>query len=146
MVDIEPFARLVSGDHGLAVVALALPDGTAHASVTNAGVLSHPVTGAQIVGVVAAGAARKLRYLRAHPRATIVLRAGWQWAAVEGPVELAGPDDPLAGVDAERLRLLLREIFIAAGGRHDDFDEYDRVMAAERRTAILLTPARLLGN
>ena len=146
MIDIEPFARLVGGDHGLAVVALALPDGTAHASVTNAGVLPHPVTGETIVGVVARGDARKLRYLRAHPRATVVLRAGWQWSAVEGPVELAGPDDPLPGVDAERLRLLLREIFTAAGGNHEDFDEYDRVMAAERRTAILLTPARLYGN
>ncbi len=146
MVNIEPFTRLVAGDHGLAVVAIALPDGTAHASVTNAGVLSHPISGAEVVGVVARGDSRKLRYLRAHPRATIVLRAGWQWAAVEGPVELAGPDDPLPGVDAERLRLLLREIFIAAGGTHDDFDEYDRVMAAERRAAILLTPARLLGN
>jgi hypothetical protein len=146
MVDIEPFRRLVGGDHGLAVVALALPDGTAHASVTNAGVLQHPVTGAEVVGVVARGDSRKLRYLRAHPRATIVLRAGWQWAAVEGPVELAGPDDPLPGVDAERLRVLLREIFTAAGGVHDDFDEYDRVMAQERRTAILLSPARLLGN
>lgn len=146
MVDIEPFARLVAGDHGLAVVAIALPDGTAHASVANAGVLAHPLTGDQIVGVVARGNARKLRHLRAHPRATIVLRAGWQWSAVEGPVELAGPDDPLTGIDAERLRLLLREIFTAAGGTHDDFDEYDRAMAAERRTAILLTPARLLGN
>ncbi len=146
MVNIEPFTRLVAGDHGLAVVAIALPDGTAHASVTNAGVLSHPISGAEVVGVVARGDSRKLRYLRAHPRATIVLRAGWQWAAVEGPVEMAGPDDPLLGVDAERLRLLLREIFIAAGGTHDDFDEYDRVMAAERRAAILLTPARLLGN
>jgi PPOX class probable F420-dependent enzyme len=146
LIDIEPFARLVSGDHGLAVVALALPDGTAHASVTNAGVLPHPVTGETIVGVVARGDARKLRYLRAHPRATVVLRAGWQWAAVEGTVELAGPDDPLPGIEAERLRLLLREIFTAAGGTHDDLDEYDRVMAAERRTAILLTPARLYGN
>jgi hypothetical protein len=146
VIDIAPFARLVSGDHGLAVVALALPDGTAHASVTNAGVLAHPVTGESAVGVVAAGRSRKLTYLRAHPRATVVLRAGWQWAAVEGSVELAGPDDPLPGVDAERLRLLLREIFTAAGGTHDDFDEYDRVMAAERRTAILLTPARLFGN
>ena len=146
MVDIEPFARLVAGDHGLAVVAIALPDGTAHASVANAGVLAHPLTGDQIVGVVARGNARKLRHLRAHPRATIVLRAGWQWSAVEGPVELAGPDDPLTGIDAERLRLLLREIFTAAGGTHDDFDEYDRAMAAERRTAILLSPARLLGN
>jgi hypothetical protein len=99
-----------------------------------------------VVGVVARGQARKLRYLRAHPRATIVLRAGWQWSAVEGPVELAGPDDPMPGIDSERLRLLLREIFTAAGGTHDDFAEYDAAMAAERRTAILLTPARLYGN
>jgi hypothetical protein len=146
MVNIEPFTRLVAGDHGLAVVAIALPDGTAHASVTNAGVLSHPMTGAEVVGVVARGDSRKLRYLRAHPRATIVLRAGWQWAAVEGPVELAGPDDPMPGVDAERLRVLLREIFVAAGGTHEDFDQYDQVMAAERRAAILLTPARLFAN
>jgi hypothetical protein len=146
MVDIQPFAQLVSGDRGLAVVALALPDGTAHASVVNAGVLPHPVTGVPVVGVVARGQARKLRLLRAHPRATIVLRAGWQWSAVEGPVELAGPDDPMPGIDGERLRLLLRDIFTAAGGTHDDFAEYDAAMAAERRTAILLTPARLYGN
>jgi len=146
MVDLEPFARLVSGDHGLAVVALARPDGTAHASVTNVGVLPHPVTGAPVVGIVANGSSRKLAYLREHPRATVVLRAGWQWAAVEGPVELAGPDDPLPGIGAERLRLLLREIFTAAGGTHDDFDEYDRVMAADRRAAVLVTPAKLFKN
>jgi hypothetical protein len=70
-----------------------------------------------------------------------VLRAGWRWAAVEGPAELADPDDPDDGVDTERLRLLLREIFTAAGGTHDDFDAWDRAMAAERRTAILVTPA-----
>jgi len=146
MVDLEPFARLVSGDHGLAVVALARPDGTAHASVTNAGVLPHPITGAPVVGIVANGSSRKLAYLREHPRATVVLRAGWQWAAVEGPVELAGPDDPLPGIGAERLRLLLREIFTAAGGTHDDFEEYDRVMAADRRAAVLVTPAKLFKN
>src|SRR5580658_9288408 len=143
MIDIEPFARLVSGDHGLAVVALALPDGTAHASVTNAGVLPHPVTGETVVGVVARGDSRKLRHLRVHPRATVVLRAGWTWSAVEGPVELAGPDDPLPGVDAERLRLLLREIFTAAGGTHDDWPTYDQVMATERRVAVLVSPERI---
>jgi hypothetical protein len=42
--------------------------------------------------------------------------------------------------------LLLREIFTAAGGHHEDFAEYDRAMAAERRTAILLTPTRLYAN
>ena len=141
MVDITKFAELVHRDHGLAVIALALPDGTAHASVASADVLSHPVTGIPVIGIVAGGRSRKLAYLMTHPRATVVLRAGWQWAAVEGPAELAGPDDPLDGVDPERLRLLLREIFTAAGGTHDDFDAYDQAMATERRTAILVTPA-----
>ena len=45
MIDITQFAELVPGDHGLAVIALARPDGTVHASVANAGVLPHPVTG-----------------------------------------------------------------------------------------------------
>jgi hypothetical protein len=143
MIDLTRFADLVSRDHGLAVVALALPDRTVHASVANAGVLDHPVTGAPVVGLVAGGGTRKLDLLRGHPRATIVLRADWQWAAVEGPAELAGPDDALAGIDAERLRLLLREIYTAAGGTHQDFGAYDRAMAAERRAAVLVTPARL---
>ena len=95
------------------------------------------------VGLVSAGNARRLANLRARPRASVVARVGWQWAAAEGPVELAGPDDPMPGVDAERLRLLLREIFTAAGGTHDDFDAYDRAMADERRVAVLVTPARI---
>ncbi len=76
----------------------------------------------------------------------MVIRAGWEWAAAEGTAELAGPDDPMAGVDAERLRLLLREIFAAAGGTHDDWDTYDQVMAKERRAAVLLTPERVYSN
>jgi hypothetical protein len=143
MTDITLFAELVSRDHGLAVVAIALADRTVHASVTNVGVLAHPVTGIPVIGIVAAGGSRKIVHLRSHPRVTVVLRAGWQWAAVEGPIELAGPDDPLDGVDAEGLRLLLREIYTAAGGKHDNFDAYDKAMAAERRAAILVTPARL---
>jgi len=75
-----------------------------------------------------------------------VARVGWQWVAVEGPTELAGPDDPLPGIDAERRRRLLREIFTAAGGTHDDWDTYDRVMADERRSAVLVTPHRVYSN
>jgi PPOX class probable F420-dependent enzyme len=146
MTKLSQFADLVSGDHGLAVVSVSRPDGTVAASVVNAGVLSHPVTGAQVVGLVARGDARKLGYLRARPRATVVLRAGWQWAAAEGPAELAGPDDALDGVDAERLRVLLREIFSAAGGTHDDWDAYDRAMAQERRTAVLIRAERVYSN
>ena len=72
-----------------------------------------------------------------------MLRVGWRWAAVEGSVELAGPDDLLEGVNAERLRVLLRAIYTAAGGVHDDFNVYDKAMAAERRAAVLVTPARI---
>ncbi|HEY6295147.1 MAG TPA: pyridoxamine 5'-phosphate oxidase [Streptosporangiaceae bacterium] len=145
MSGLEDFARLVQGDHGLVVVSTLRPDLTIQSSVVNAGVLAHPVTGAQVVGLVARGDSHRLAYLRARPRATVVVRAGWQWASVEGPVDLAGPEDPLPGVDAERLRVLLREIFTAAGGTHDDWPTYDRVMAEERRVAVLVTPARTHG-
>ena len=49
-------------------------------------------------------------------------------------------------MDAEGLRLLLREIFTAAGGTHDDWDGYDTVMARERRTAVLVTPERVYSS
>jgi PPOX class probable F420-dependent enzyme len=144
MTDLSDFAGLVAGDHGLCVVSTVRADGTVQSSVVNAGVLAHPVTGREAVGFVARGSARKLANLRARPQATIVVRAGWQWAAAEGTVELAGPDDPL--LDPDRVRLLLREIFTAAGGTHDDWATYDRVMAEERRTAVLLTPSRVYSN
>jgi hypothetical protein len=114
--------------------------------VVNAGVLPHPVTGATVVGMVIRGGTRKLDRLRKHPYANVVARSGWEWAAAEGRVELAGPVDPMPGVDTERLRLLLREIFTAAGGTHEDFGEYDRVMRAEGRTAVLVYPERVYSN
>ena len=146
MADLAPFANLVPLDHGLVVVSTARADGTIQSSVVNAGVMDHPVTGEPVVAFVAAGNAHRLANLRARPRATVVLRAGWQWAGVEGPTELIGPDDPYAGFDAERVRILLRDVFTAAGGTHDDWAEYDRVMAEERRVAVLVSPERVYGN
>lgn len=143
MTDLNDFARLVARDHGLCMVSTLRPDATIQSSVVNAGVLDHPVTGEPVVGLVARGHSRKLANLRARPRATVVVRAGWEWAAAEGPADLAGPDDKLGDLDAERIRLLLREIFTACGGTHDDWDTYDRVMAQERRTAVLVTPERV---
>jgi len=115
-------------------------------SLVNAGVLPHPLTGEPVVAFVARGATAKLANLRARPRATLVFRAGWEWIAVRGQVQLAGPDDPLPGVRDDRLRVLLRDIYTAAGGAHPDLEEYDRVMADDRRTAVLLTPERFATN
>lgn len=143
---LEIVRRLAAADHGLAVAVTLRGDGTAHATVVNAGVLDHPLRREPVLGFVARGATAKLRHLRERPHASLVFRAGWDWVAVEGETELAGPDDPLEGLDAEGVRLLLREIFTAAGGRHDDFEEYDRVMAAESRTAVLVRPSRITSN
>lgn len=129
-------------EHWLAVLVTAGADAPS-VSVVNAGVLPHPVTGEPAVAFVARGATAKLANLRKEPHATLVFRSGWEWVAVRGPVELAGPDDPLPGVD---LRLVLRDIYAAAGGEHPDMDEYDRVMAADRRTAVLLRPQRFTSN
>jgi hypothetical protein len=146
MAGIEDFARLVAGDHGLVVVSATRGDGTISSSVVNAGVLPHPVSGEAVVGMVVRGGTRKLSYWRVRPYANVVIRSGWQWAAAEGRVDLVGPDDPAPSVDPDRLRLLLREIFTAAGGSHDDFATYDKVMRDERRTAVFVHPDRVYAN
>jgi len=144
-VDLTPFASLVPADHGLCVVATSRADGTIQASVVNAGVMNHPITEAPVVAFVAAGP-RKLVNLRLNPTVTIVARSGWEWATVEGTAWVIGPDDPHPGIDTEGLRVLLREIFVAAGGRHDDWATYDRVMLEERRAAVFVTPSRVYTN
>lgn len=141
MTDLADVRRLAAAESGLAVVALARADGTVHASVVNAGVLEHPVTGAPVVGFVTRGGSYKLRRLREQPRVTLTFRAGWQWASVEGDADLAGPDDHLDGV--ADLPGLLRDVFRAAGGSHEDWATYDRVMAGERRAAVLVSPERI---
>jgi PPOX class probable F420-dependent enzyme len=146
MTDLTDFARLVTLDNGLCVVSTLRGDGTIQSSVVNGGVLDHPLTGRPVVGLVARGGSRKLANLRARPQATIVVRSGWEWAAADGPAELAGPGDPLPGLGAEELRLLLRAVFTAAGGTHDDWATYDRVMAAEGRTAVLVEPRRVYAS
>ncbi len=144
-MDLSRFESLVPLDHGLGTIVTMRPDGTPHTSVVNVGVLAHPIGGSSVVGFVAAGNARKLVNLRADRTVAVVLRAGWQWMTVDGTAELIGPDDPHPDVDAERLRLLLREIFSAAGGTHNDWDAYDRAMRDERRAAVIVSPRRVYG-
>jgi hypothetical protein len=146
VANIEDFKKLVAGDHGLVVVSATRNDGTIASSVVNAGVLPHPVTGDAVVGMVIRGGVKKLAYWRERPYANVVIRSGWQWAAVEGRVDLIGPDDPEPSIDGNGLRLLLREIFTAAGGTHDNFDTYDWVMREERRAAVFVHPDHVYAN
>jgi PPOX class probable F420-dependent enzyme len=132
-------------DRFLAVASTRRANGTIQSSVVNAGVLGHPVDGRDVVGFVTYGKV-KLANLRDRPELTLTFRAGWQWATVEGQAELVGPADRIPAFDTEQLRLLLRQVFVAAGGTHDDWATYDRTMAEQRRTAVLLSPARIYGN
>ena len=138
--------ELASSERWLAVLVTKRPDGEPGVSLVNAGIVPHPVTGKTVVAFVSRGRTAKLANLRANPRATLVFRAGWEWIAVTGPVELAGPDDELAGFSSGALPTLLRDIYLAADGNHPDLDEYDRVMREDRRTAVLLRPARFSTN
>jgi PPOX class probable F420-dependent enzyme len=144
--DLEAARRLGAAEHWLVVVATTRPDGSVHASLVNAGIVDHPVTGEPTIALVARGDARKLVHLRRTGHATVVFHSGWQWVAVDGPATIVGPDDELPGVAAQEVPALLRDVFRAAGGSHDDWDEYDRVMAADRRAVVLIAPERVTGN
>lgn len=146
MATLDDVRRLVTLDNGLATVSTLRANGTVQSTVVNAGVVPHPVTGEHVAAFVARGGTRKLEHLRTRPVAALVWRAGWAWVTIEGSAELCGPDDPVKDVDAERMRLLLREIYESAGGVHEDWAEYDRVVAAERRVAVLVTPQRIYQN
>ena len=144
--DLELVRRLAAADKGLAVVSTTRPDGTVHSSLVNAGVFDHPLTKEPTVALVARGSAYKLRLLATAGRANVVFRVGWEWVSVEGPVDILGPDHPRPEFPGDQIPQLLRGIFTAAGGTHDDWAEYDRVMAEERRTAVFVTPARITTN
>ncbi len=145
MTTLADAAEIGARDKFLAVISTARADGSIQSSLVNAGLLADPETGQDVVGFVTYGPA-KLANLRARPQITVTFRAGWQWAAIEGRAAIIGPDDPAPGIDAERLRLLRREVFAAAGGTHEDWDSYDRVMDRERRAVVLVTPARVYSN
>ena len=127
--DLDRFVALVERD-SLCVVTATRVDGSVQASLVNAGVLDGRVA------YVARGDALKVRLLAERPRCSVTARDGFEWVTVEGDASIQGPDG---------VRELLREIFHAAGGTHEDWDEFDRVMAEERRVAVFVDPVRVYG-
>ncbi len=144
MVDLGYVKRLAEGDHYLAVLTTARPDRSVHASVVNAGIIDDPVDGSPSVGLVVIGNSRKLPLLRRSGAATIVFKDGYQWAAVSGPTRLIGPEDGLEhGLDVLDT---IRAVYRAAGGDHEDWAEFDRVMAEDRRCAVFIKAERISSN
>lgn len=145
MTTLDEAVELAAGESGLAVVSTVRGNGTVQASLVNVGIVAHPDSGERMLAFVTYGRV-KLANLRSRPALAVTFRDGWRWATVEGAAELVGPDDAQPWATADGLRVLLREVFAAAGGTHDDWDEYDRVMAEQRRTVVLVAPARVYSN
>jgi len=145
MTTLDDLAGLARAEQGLAVVSTLRADRTIQSSLVNVGILAHPLTGNAVLAFVTYGKV-KLANLRARPQLTATVRSGWNWAAVEGIAHVIGPDDPDPAVDSERLRLLLREVFTAAGGTHVDWDGYDATMLDQRRAVVLVEPSRIYSN
>jgi PPOX class probable F420-dependent enzyme len=145
MTTLDEAVGLAAAESGLAVVSTVRGDGSVQASLVNAGVFAHPESGEPTLAFVTYGKV-KLANLRARPQIAVTFRDGWRWATVEGTAELAGPDDPQPWLTGDALRVLLRDVFTAAGGSHDDWAEYDRVMAEQRRTVVLIAPGRVYSN
>ena len=93
---------------------------------------------------VVRGSTVKLANLHRDARCTVLTVApDWtKFVTVEGSATIRGPDN----TDPEELRLLLREAFAAAGGTHDNWDEYDRVMREDRRAVVLVSAERVYGR
>jgi PPOX class probable F420-dependent enzyme len=142
---LDEVMELAKLEHYLAVVATLRDDLTIQASLVNAGAMLHPITGEPTIAFVTYGVT-KLRNLRARPQVSITYRSSWTWATVEGLAEIIGPDDPNSLIDGERYRLLMREVFVAAGGEHDDWEAYDRTMVEQRRAAVFVPPSRIYSN
>ncbi len=121
-----------------AIVTTIGPAGNAQSTIVRAG----PHEGK--MAFVVRGATVKLKNLGKNPRCTVLtVKPDWsRYATVEGNATTHRPDN----TDAEELRLLLRAAFAAAGGTHDDWDEYDRVMHEEQRAVVLVTPDRVYGR
>ena len=146
MSDIEIFSNYLSEETGLVTVSTTQVDGKVLSSVVNCGMIEHPLTGATCVAFVSGSRAARLKHIDRGSQVTITARRGWAWSSVTGPADLIRPEQVPESIDKEQMRLLLREVFHAAGGVHDDLEEYDRAMVQEGRVVVCVTPERVLGN
>lgn len=116
-----------------------------HASLVKAGVLDDPEDGEPSISIVVGGNAIKLEHLRRSKTATVVFKDGWRWVAVGGPARLEGPDDP-PPAGSRQVSDVVRDVYRSAGGTHDDWEAFDRVMAEDRRCAVFVKALDIISN
>lgn len=138
---LEAAASIAGSERGIAVVSTLHPSGAIHSSVVNVAVIDHPFDDSPVLAFVTYGRV-KIANLRHNRQIAVTFRHGIRWATIEGRAELVGPDNRSHALHPGEQRLLFRNIFTAAGGTHDNWDEYDRVMREQQRVAVLVHPDR----
>ncbi len=91
------------------------------------------------------GSRAKLKNLQRDPRCAILVSTpDWsRYVGIEGAARLISPDKDRS----DDLRQALREVYRAAAAKeHPDWEEYDRAMIDQRRSAIVVVPERLYGT
>ncbi|MEC3956872.1 pyridoxamine 5'-phosphate oxidase [Nocardia sp. CDC153] len=144
--------RVLTEQAGGLMVFAGVANGRVPASLVNAGLVEHPVSGAPTLAHVAYRDSRRVARLAVTPQASLTVHDGRRWLTAEGHADLifgpwheVGPDHALR-LDAARYAELLREIFRrAGGGEHPDWPEYDAAMRREQRVAVLVDLRRLYG-
>jgi hypothetical protein len=146
VVGLDLARSICARESGLAVVVACRTDGSAHASVVNAGVVQHPVSGEAVVGFVLQGRGRrKLIYLRQRGIATVVFRSGWDWVSVEGDVDLFGPEDQ-ACMPWPEAATVFHSIYAASvGGSASAWATLDGAIEREGHAAVLVRAERVYG-
>ena len=115
-------------------------NGAAHSSIVVCGAYQG---NAAFVSVYAKS--KKIRNLQRDPRCTILAVAkDWRsWVSVEGNAQLFD----YKNTDAEKVRIMLREVYRACGDRdHPDWEEYDQAMVKQKGTVVLVPPERVYGQ
>lgn len=87
----------------------------------------------------------KLANLRRDPRCSLLVsrESWWGFLVLEGRAQVLSAGN----TGAEELRLALREVYRAASGKeHPNWDEYDRAMRNDRRSAIVVVPDHIYGT
>lgn len=122
------------------IVTTRQPNGAAHSSIVVCGAYQG---NAAFVSVYAKS--KKIRNLQRDPRCTILAVAkDWRsWVSVEGNAQLFD----YKNTDAEKVRIMLREVYRACSDRdHPDWEEYDQAMVKQEGTVVLVPPERVYGQ
>ena len=133
-------ARPFMERHHWGIVTTHQSNGAAHSSIVVCGAYQGS---AAFVSVH--GKSKKVRNLQRDPRCTILTVAkDWRsWVSVEGNAQLFDYNN----TDAEKVRIMLREVYRACGDQdHPDWEEYDQAMVKQEGTVVLVPPERVYGQ